>query len=69
MRLDHFIIENFVLGFERGHESVLADVGGLLRVLLVGALDLHVEGLRAGGEEGGEGEELALGGGEGGTFV
>lgn len=40
-----------------------------LGVLLVGALDLHWEGLGAGGEEGGEGEGLAFGGGEGGAFV
>lgn len=69
MRLHELVVQDFVLGFERGHEGVLADVGGLLRVLLVGALDLHLQGLDAGGQEGVQGESVAFGRWEGGAFV
>lgn len=69
MRLNHFIIKRLVLGFQGSHEGVFADGCGLLGVLLVGALDLHFEGLGAGGEEGIQGEGGALGGGKGGAFV
>jgi hypothetical protein len=63
------VVEGFVLGFERRHEGVFADVGRLFAVLRVGAGDLLVEGLHAGGQEALQTEGLAFGDGEGGAFA